>query len=106
LLIVDTLVEFNCKNCYDKEKNIFIDVPQIVKGRINTITECTTGYQGTLQHKKRIFVLLSLILTTNDNYIYHVDNKSSFTIYGNITEKQKKVINEMNLTRISNKFNL
>jgi hypothetical protein len=102
-----TLVKFNIRYGYDNSKSKFLPIDKdYIKGVIDQVYECTIGYTGTLQHKRDQFVVLSLILKNNIEIEYRIDGNSSFTIYGDISEKQKDIIKELNLRREANKFNI
>jgi len=106
LLAPGKVVKFNFNYGYDNSLFEFIPIVEGCTGIIDKVHECTVGYKGTLQHKEKEFVILSLILKNYPNIEYRINVNSPFTIYGNITEKQKIIIEELNLIRNANKFNL
>ena len=106
LLVPGTLVKFNINYGYDTSVFKFIPISKDYTGIIDQVYECTIGYTGTLQHKKEQHAILTLILKNNIEIEYRINGNSSFTIYGDISEKQKDIIKELNLRREANKFNI
>jgi hypothetical protein len=106
LLIPGTSVKFNISYAYNNSEFKFMNIRKDYTGIIYEILEYTVGYTGTLQHKTEQHIILSLILKNDINIEYRIKSNSPFTIYGNITEKQKSIINDLNLIRVTKNFNI
>jgi len=106
LLTPGKVVKFNYKYAYNKNTSTFLPINKEHIDIIYSIDECNIGYKGTLQNKISQFVVLTITLKNNIDIEYRIDVNLPFTVYGDITRKQKIVIDELNLIRKTNKFNL
>ena len=106
LLAPGKVVKFNFNYGYDNSTFNFIPEVDEYTGIVDHVHDCTIGYKGTPQRKEKEFVILSLILKNDPNIEYRINVNSSFTIYGDITETQKNIIDKLKLIGNMSKFNL
>jgi len=95
----NNIVEFNCNKCTDDINGVtnFIHSNKHHKGIINGRSY---GFNYDLKH---IYLTLRL---KRIKFSHIVDTNSQMTIYGNIPGDIKKIINDINIKRQANKFNI
>lgn len=100
LLSNNIIVNFYCKHC-TKDINgatNYLHSNKIHKGKIRGF-----GSGVTTEFENNIYLSIDL---KRIKYSHEVDTSQPITIYGKISENLKKIIDEINMKRMSNKYNL